>query len=75
MDSQKHSLAGDLLYGAGAIAEYVFGDREERRRVYTLDAAGVLPTFKFGGKLCARRSKVAAAIEALEAPASDQEAR
>jgi hypothetical protein len=46
MDSPNHSPAArDLLYGAQAIAEYVFGDRGESRRVYSLGDAGVLPTF------------------------------
>ena len=34
------ALADDLLYGAAAIAEYLFGDRKKRRRVYHLNATG-----------------------------------
>ena len=40
-------LGGDLLRGADAIAEFLFGDRRQRRRVYYLtgEATGRLPTF------------------------------
>ena len=47
------SEAADLLYGVPAIAEYL----ELRPRVihHMIDRIG-LPTFKLGGKVCARRS-------------------
>ncbi len=49
-------LGDDLLIGAEAIAEYLFGDPKFRRRVYHLVRKGELPTFKYGDMLCARRS-------------------
>lgn len=49
-------LGDDLLIGAEAIAEYLFGDPKFRRRVYHLVRKGALPTFKYGDTLCARRS-------------------
>ena len=38
------ALADDLLYGAAAIAEFLFGSAEDRRRVYWLAESGQLPT-------------------------------
>jgi hypothetical protein len=50
-----------LLWGANAIARYVFDDADQpkkvqdlnRRRVYDLAEAGDLPTFHMAGTLCA----------------------
>jgi hypothetical protein len=41
-------IAGDMLYGAEAIAEFLFGDRKHRRRVYNLVDAKGLPVFRIG---------------------------
>ncbi len=49
-------LATDLLEGASAIAEFVFGDRAAARRVYRLRDKGRLPVIRVGGRLVARRS-------------------
>ena len=35
----------DLLYGAAAIAQYLFGSEKHVRRVYYLRESGQLPTF------------------------------
>ena len=62
MESQKlpaaepHELAPDLLRGADQIAEYIFGDRACRRKVYYLAETSHLPVFRLGALLCARRS-------------------
>ena len=37
------SLADDLLDGAAEIAEYLFGDRKQRRRVYGLYPVRLTP--------------------------------
>lgn len=61
-------LAQDLMSGAGAIAQFMFGDDAEgnRRKVYhAADKLG-LPCFKIGGTLCARRSTILAWIERQE---------
>jgi hypothetical protein len=50
------ALADDLLYGAAAIAEYLFGDRKKRRRVYHLNATGRLPLGRMGEVLVGRKS-------------------
>ena len=49
-------LAHDLLCGADAIAEFLFGDRRQRRKVYHLAETTRFPVFRLGSKLCARRS-------------------
>jgi hypothetical protein len=46
----------DLLRGAEEIAEFLFGDRKLRRKVYHLVATSNLPVFKLGAMLCARKS-------------------
>ena len=62
-------LGGDLLRGADAIAEFLLGDRRERRRVYYLtgEARGRLPHFRLGAIICARKSTLLRWIEAHEA--------
>jgi hypothetical protein len=50
------ALADDLLFGAEAIAEFLFGDRKKRRRVYHLNTTGQLPLGKMGETLIARKS-------------------
>lgn len=47
----------DLLRGAAEIAEFLFGSRDLRRRVYHLNASSNLKVFfRLGSTLCARRS-------------------
>lgn len=63
-------LADDLLRGADVIAEFIYGDKKLRKRVYYLHAkakgTGRLPIFKFGATLCARRSTLLAWISERE---------
>jgi hypothetical protein len=49
-------LADDLLRGADEIAEFIFGERGSRRKVYYLAECTRLPVFRLGSVLCARRS-------------------
>ncbi len=65
------SLSDDLLCGADAIAEFMFGDRRKRRQVYHLAQTGQLPVFKLGATLCARRSTIVEWIEAQETGFND----
>lgn len=46
----------DVLKGAGAIAEFLFGDRRSRRSVYYLVETRRMPVFRLGSVICARRS-------------------
>lgn len=50
------ALADDLLRGAEEIAEFIFGDPRQRRKVYHAAATSRLPTFRLGSMLCARKS-------------------
>jgi hypothetical protein len=43
-------LAEDILYGAGAIASFLFGDASQRSRVYYLCANDQLPVFRIGSR-------------------------
>jgi hypothetical protein len=49
-------LSGDILYGADGIAEFLYGDRKLRRKVYNLVETERLPHFRLGAVICARRS-------------------
>lgn len=49
-------FSDDLLRGADAIAEFIFGDRGGRRKIYYLAETSRLPVFRLGSVLCARRS-------------------
>lgn len=49
-------LADDLLRGAEDIAEFIFGDRRQRRKIYHIVETSNLPTFRLGGILCGRKS-------------------
>lgn len=60
------AIAGDLLYGADAIALFLFGDRRYRRRVYNLVDGNGLPVFRVGVNICARKSVLLAWIDAQE---------
>lgn len=58
--------ADDILEGAGAIAEYLFGTPELRRKVYYLAQTSKLPVFRLGSVLCARKSVLAGFIKGQE---------
>ncbi len=66
MSLEDVKLSRDLLQGAAAIAEFMFGDQNKRRQVYHLAQNTSLPVFKLGATLCARRSTLLAWIEAQE---------
>jgi hypothetical protein len=53
-----HELADDLLRGADEIAEFIFGVRGSRRKIYYLAETSHLPVFRLGSMLCARRSVI-----------------
>ncbi len=68
-DELCQKLADDLLRGADAIAEFMFGSASERRKVYYLANTGKrnsLPVFRMGSVLCARKSSLIQWIEAQE---------
>jgi hypothetical protein len=51
-------LVGDILEGAAAIAQFLYGRSgpKERRRIYWLVESNALPVFYLGQIICARRS-------------------
>jgi hypothetical protein len=59
-------IADDILEGADAIAEFLFGSRESRRKVYYLAECSKLPIFRLGSVLCARKSVLLGFISGQE---------
>lgn len=59
----------DLLMGADAIADFL---GVTRRQVYRLVYDDIIPSFKLGGTVAARRSSLIKWMEALEGQASDR---
>jgi hypothetical protein len=62
-------LADDILRGADEIAEFIFGERGSRRKVYYLAECTRLPVFRLGSILCARRSVLMSWIAGQESRA------
>jgi hypothetical protein len=60
------TLAGDVLYGADGIAEFLYGDSKLRRKVYNLVENARLPHFRLGAVICARKSVLLKWIETQE---------
>nr|WP_246802282.1 helix-turn-helix domain-containing protein [Rhizobium leucaenae] len=54
--SNDNILEGDLLIGAGAIAKFL---GVSARQTYRLTYDGIIPHFKIGGSVAARRSSLA----------------
>ena len=50
------NLSADILYGADQIAEFLYGTRRYRRRIYNLFSGDRIPHFRLGATLCARKS-------------------
>ncbi len=65
-DHEPEALADDLLEGAGAIAEFMFGDAKLRKKVYYLRQSSRLPLFHIGTRLCARKSTLLRWIKVQE---------
>ena len=56
MNDADPKISGDMLRGADEIAEFFYGDKDQRRKVYHLVATSNLPVFKLGSMICARKS-------------------
>jgi hypothetical protein len=63
---KEDCIADDLLEGAEAIARFMFGSPDKRRRVYHLAAHSDLPLFRLGELICGRRSTLLAWIAEQE---------
>jgi hypothetical protein len=68
-DPQPSEKAELPLRGAEAIAEFIFGDRRARRKVYYLAECSKLPIYRLGATLCLRPSAYRHWIETQEARA------
>jgi hypothetical protein len=66
-----NELADDLLKGADEIAEFIFGRRGGRRKIYYLAETSHLPVFRLGAVLCARRSVLLRWISGQESRVRD----
>ena len=69
---RSFDLADDLLRGAEAIAEFLYGHRRHRRKIYHLAQTKRLPVFHLGSTLCARQSTLIAWIEDQEIKATEK---
>ena len=68
---QETSLSADMLGGADRIAEFLYGDRRHRRKIYHLVAKSRLPVFRIGSRLFARKSKLLSWISEQESKKHD----
>ena len=66
-------ISDDLLLGASAIAREVLGNDtvKNRRKIYHLHQRRLLPTFKLGSEIAARRSAIRQRIADRERAALD----
>jgi hypothetical protein len=69
---EEPSLGDDLLIGGANIAQYLFGDRKKRRKVYYLRPR--LPLFFIGSELAGRKSTLQNYIETKERAAIENDA-
>jgi hypothetical protein len=56
MTDDDEEFARDVLRGAKAIALFLYGDSEKRRKVYHLVATSNIRVFRLGSMICARKS-------------------
>jgi hypothetical protein len=62
----EYQLSKDVLRGAGAIAEFLYGAKNRKRKVYYLTERNSLPVFRVGSMLCARKSTLTDWIVGME---------
>jgi hypothetical protein len=56
IDKSIDQTAEPAIRGAEAIAEYIFGHRSHRRKVYYLAECSKIPIYRLGSTLCLRPS-------------------
>ena len=59
-------LHEDLLEGAAAISNFLYGRKGNRQRVYRAIRDRKLPVFRMGNRICARRSALMSFIRDQE---------
>lgn len=60
------AFADDVLEGAAAIAGFMFGDPQKKRKVYHLKNTSRIPFFYIGSRLCLRKSTLFALVQEQE---------
>jgi hypothetical protein len=53
-EASTESVDDRIIRGADAIAEYIFGDRRHRRKIYYLAECSKIPIWRLGSTLCLR---------------------
>ena len=66
MSEGEAEFSRDMLRGADEVAEFLYGSKTYRRKVYHLASTSNLPIFKLGSMICARRSVLLTWVEAQE---------
>jgi len=66
IDKPLEKLEEPVIRGAEAIAEFIFGDRSHRRKVYYLAECSKIPIHRLGSTLCLRPSAYKSWIESQE---------
>ena len=66
MSGNEEDFSRDMLRGADELAEFLFGSKSQRRKVYHLAATSNLPVFKLGSMICGRKSVILRWIEGQE---------
>ena len=66
MSEGEADFSRDMLRGADEVAEFLFGSKAQRRKVYHLASTSNLPVFKLGSMICARKSVLLTWVETQE---------
>lgn len=66
MSEPGPEFSEDLIRGADELAEYLFGSKKLRRRVYHLAQTSNIPLFRLGSMICGRKSVITAWVETQE---------
>ncbi|HEX3666190.1 MAG TPA: hypothetical protein VHU23_13280 [Rhizomicrobium sp.] len=72
MSAAPETPGDDLIEGAKAISKFVYGNEKKAKRIYEMverakdEGAKILPVFKMGRIICARKSSLLAAIAEME---------
>ena len=66
MGEPEPEFSRDMLRGAEEVAEFLYGSKALRRKVYHLASTSNMPTFKLGSMICARKSVLLSWVESQE---------